>query len=1374
MKILNLASRAVAWALILSFALGLPYPALAMRPEPLKESAGLEELASSLTGPEESRVVHQVLAAVRSNFRNMDIASLHFKFEPELPHQHYILGPGKSRWIYFHADTEDRNGFIGRFLLKGGKIIGLSNLLVEPNFPYHFGLFVPLKEALGEKRAAQAREAARQFIQAHSSELEKIVGKPDARPEYFLAESATRGEEGLYDMFPLGVGKEQMNRDVPLFFEGGSSRPKVILFRKLTKTPPIDRDSIRPAAGLEEFSEETFGRREDVFQLALHPSGRFAAKVLSDGSVVLDDLSGSGLAPDNLYVPEEQALDQHARKVAFTADGTVIGVLRRDGWIGLYDAYTRRGFAKFRHEYGALDFAFSPDGPALASTGLDGSIRIWHLPPRTEISSKRPPFKLIEAYQHWSSVVAFAPDGRHFASSGYNGNRHKIHLWDLEQTKIALGLQDHQAPVQSLAFSPDGQRLASVSLDGALKVWDLASRRVIQELSSNIQHASSQVRFSPDGRWLAWAEGPTGRVQVLEVPAGVAKPLSPIRIYRETPGRSLNTAIFSPDGKFLWVGGTGPALRKISLESSDRPLRGQRMVFLLPEKMGMPEDSIGERVGSYSTFQEMQKRLEEIQESSEKEGRPIDRVGLQVGEILYAHSLSGIAEDLVGITPALLQDLVLLDPDGWILEYQLEMVSSNLGRRTLRITPLLSNTPAAGLEETSRRVNDLSADEAGNFLLMFISGEGTITSLDAQPWINSAGTYPFRLGQALRPFYELYVDTRLIEKEIPITAPGRHLMSGLLGGEYSLSETIRALHARLAEAGDAGFPSVLRDVYTEAKQREKLLPILLKEAEAWGKRNDLELRVKNLPIDWKPGVITSAGMEEKAGAAAGRWVAQAMKGKKVEQVMEIDAADAVRRHGAGVITKLRELLSSRRDSIRMKATLLLGSAGRPAAESLPELRKRLFDRHPLVRIFAATAIEQIGVGDAETLSALREAAEWNVGNQHPDKDLQEALKQAIRTLAPKRSVASVPAYPRWPPSATAPEPKPFRIGQPAPSEKPAPPVPSMDKLRREALEILSRFANRRPEEDEAADEPIPPRAILLSIGQTRRLSGLLLPLGDLLRAASEIRTRLFQNRLYLVTMDRNLRQRFPNHHFLTPVTAIDALEDNRPVYLLKNYAEPQPSFSRIDSISTPLDDRSGPAGLRRNLEHVLLRLLADARRENLFQFSQNKTISPQIERLAQILEQLSGKRPSHAAGLEEKSAVRTPVRIVVAPSAFAQVPGLHQTVRALQQSGLEEYILALPEGDLPQEELTDRLSGMAARLLSVPSHTPIGYGDNDDPVAQQFGVMMASVHAPIVWRHPAALWLQVEQILTGLGFSQSVAERTADELLSLAGLEEAA
>jgi len=102
---------------------------------------------------------------------------------------------------------------------------------------------------------------------------------------------------------------------------------------------------------------------------------------------------------------------------------------------------------------------------------------------------------------HSNSVqsVAFSPDGQTLASGSSDAT---IKLWEVRTGKLLTTLEGHSDWVGSMAFGPDGQTLASGSNDNTIKLWEVRTGKLRATLAGHSRWVQSMA-FSPDGQTLA-------------------------------------------------------------------------------------------------------------------------------------------------------------------------------------------------------------------------------------------------------------------------------------------------------------------------------------------------------------------------------------------------------------------------------------------------------------------------------------------------------------------------------------------------------------------------------------------------------------------------------------------------------------------------------------------------------------------------------------------------------------------------------------------------------------------------------------------------------------------------------------------------------
>ena len=143
----------------------------------------------------------------------------------------------------------------------------------------------------------------------------------------------------------------------------------------------------------------------------------------------------------------------------------------------------------------------------------------------------------LEDHEASITSIRFSPTADRLATSSRDGT---AKLWDLQGTVIAT-LTGHQGDVYSVNFSPDGQRLVTASKDGSVKIWNLEGKN----LATFTGHQGDVYNavFSPDGQRIATAsQDGTARLWTLE-----GKELRQLNRHQD----SVYTVAFSPDGQTL-------------------------------------------------------------------------------------------------------------------------------------------------------------------------------------------------------------------------------------------------------------------------------------------------------------------------------------------------------------------------------------------------------------------------------------------------------------------------------------------------------------------------------------------------------------------------------------------------------------------------------------------------------------------------------------------------------------------------------------------------------------------------------------------------------------------------------------------------------
>ncbi|KAI0085850.1 quinon protein alcohol dehydrogenase-like superfamily [Irpex rosettiformis] len=215
-------------------------------------------------------------------------------------------------------------------------------------------------------------------------------------------------------------------------------RPRIVVDEHKVGTMPLD-DVIR---------------RERVYKI----TGRGLGATPSDNDEMVEPPMRNGIVTFRDSKGKDTALDwphQHLsdkaqqqgslKTTAVSCDGKLVAVGFDDATIILWDLATGRVVSRPEgHEDGIYALAFSPNGARLASASADMKVIVW-------------------------TVIADEGEG----------------MTDVAENDFSI-LEGHEQEVTKLAYSPDGSRLVSASLDGTMKIWDASSAYELLRSINNI------------------------------------------------------------------------------------------------------------------------------------------------------------------------------------------------------------------------------------------------------------------------------------------------------------------------------------------------------------------------------------------------------------------------------------------------------------------------------------------------------------------------------------------------------------------------------------------------------------------------------------------------------------------------------------------------------------------------------------------------------------------------------------------------------------------------------------------------------------------------------------------------------------------------
>lgn len=277
-----------------------------------------------------------------------------------------------------------------------------------------------------------------------------------------------------------------------------------------------------------------------VFSTVISPDGKWLITGQMDGKVAIFELPGGR--------PYRQwQADAQVTNLAITPDGEYLAARSSSSTVNIWSLRDARKTVRLPHGGIVQSIAFTPDGRQLCAGTRNNLVYVWNWSSgkllrqmkaegpvygiacgasgevvacagnrEVQVWGRTPVQTGILQHQFSVRMVAFSPDGQYLATAG--GNRAEV--WKTRGwTRIAR--LEHQSNIEAIVFHPRRPLLATASDDRTARIWDIPSGSEVARVTH--EEAVLDINFARDGRYMVTASVDHS-ARVVEVPVDSALP----------------------------------------------------------------------------------------------------------------------------------------------------------------------------------------------------------------------------------------------------------------------------------------------------------------------------------------------------------------------------------------------------------------------------------------------------------------------------------------------------------------------------------------------------------------------------------------------------------------------------------------------------------------------------------------------------------------------------------------------------------------------------------------------------------------------------------------------------------------------------------
>jgi WD40 repeat protein/serine/threonine protein kinase len=290
-----------------------------------------------------------------------------------------------------------------------------------------------------------------------------------------------------------------------------------------TTEPPIEQPTAPSSTSPTE--QQQWRHNHAVVQVAFSPDGQFLATATGSPLPLGNDHIAQVFSLETRRAIAQVSHQGSITDLKFGPDGMTLATSSFDRTARVWDIEQSELISHIRHNEAVMQVEFGADGRSLATASLDNTAQLWELSGNPVLVALEQPGNVL--------AIGFSPDGQTVAV----GTNNHLSLWTVDGALIQRW--DIDAPIHTIQVSSTGQ-IGTVNQANALQIWSPNRDRIVE---LRLDETVNAIAFSPDGNAIATASA-DNTARIWEVSSG-------LELAQLDHDSFVESVSFSPDGTLV-------------------------------------------------------------------------------------------------------------------------------------------------------------------------------------------------------------------------------------------------------------------------------------------------------------------------------------------------------------------------------------------------------------------------------------------------------------------------------------------------------------------------------------------------------------------------------------------------------------------------------------------------------------------------------------------------------------------------------------------------------------------------------------------------------------------------------------------------------